>query len=82
MKSSPNLGFATLVNFRNWPLKDYCLFLAAALITAVSPELVLSFHIEENHVLCNWTKNDYMSYATQKQLQRPYIVLTLTSTGL
>jgi hypothetical protein len=35
------------------------------------------YTLEENHVLCNRTKNDYMSSATQKQLQRPYIVSTL-----
>jgi hypothetical protein len=38
--------------------------------------------LEENHVLCNRTKNDYMSYATQKRLQRPYFVSTLICTGL
>ena len=38
--------------------------------------------LEEKHVLCNKTKNDYISYAIQKRLQRPYIVSTLMCTGL
>jgi hypothetical protein len=36
------LDFAIIVNFENWPLKDCCLVLAAALITAVTFKLVLS----------------------------------------
>jgi hypothetical protein len=40
------------------------------------------FSLEEYHVLCNQIKNNYMSYATQKQLQRSYFVSTLTCTGM
>jgi hypothetical protein len=50
--------------------------------TMVQSSFVQVTSLEENHVLCNRTKNDYMSYATQKRLQRPYVVSTLTCTGL
>jgi hypothetical protein len=36
------LGFAIAVYLANWPLNECCLALAVALITAVTPQPVLS----------------------------------------